>query len=250
MASPASLFALASGRLTPLSRAALVLGLGLFGATILLVRPVHLAAPRLGLERPSVLALGHDSPWVERAQLQEGSALFMPGNGEDIRSGDAAQPDASPFPPFGPELRHDPAKPLALPSSDATPRWAGLDEAFPMREDKPYQTLGEKPSRAAPRARLLSIQVISDNNESVLRKDFAAGDPLIKSHKLLNDRDLKITTAVEFRLGLDGMGLESRPYLLRSSGHADWDQAAGEWLGGLPWSAWLKPGSYRVVVGP
>lgn len=250
MASPASLFALASGRLTPLSRSALAAGVALFLATILLVRPVHEAAPRLSASPASVLVLASGSPLQDRAALLEGSNLFMPLSLDENRGVDVAQPDASPFTAFGPELRHDPAKPLALPTSDSTIRWTNLDEAFPLREDRPYQTLGHKIARPAPGARILRIDVFSDINENVFSKDVRAGDPQIINHKAFYTSGLSVSNPAEFRLGIDSMGLQSKPYMLTSSGDVAQDQFLTDWVRGLPWVLWLKPGSYRVVVGP
>lgn len=250
MATPASLIALASGRLTPLSRSALVLGLTLFVATLALVRPVHQAGGRLAMAPASLRALERGSPWADHAMLQEGASLFMPDSLDDVRATDAAQPDASPFAPFGPELRHDPAKALALPSSASTIRWTRLDEVFPFNEDRPYQTLGQKSPRLTPSPRVLQLDVFSDMNENVFKKAFRASDEFLKNHKPIQNKDLSYMRPAEFRLGLDAMGLQSKPYLLRSSGDATWDQSVGAWLQNLPWGLWLKPGSYRVVIGP
>jgi len=241
---------LASGRLTPLSRIALVTGLGLFVALVLLVQPVHRPEPSLVPVPASVRALDRESVWVERATLEEGSSLFMPAPQADVVSTDAAQPDAAPFSSFGPEYRHDPARPLSLASSVTTTRWKTLDEAFPLSEERPFATIGAKPSRQSLKPRMLQIQVFSDINESVLQKDLSSSDPLVNSHKTLINNGLNIKSPVEIRLGIDAMGLQSKPYLLRSSGDNSWDQAVCSWAAGLPWTAWLKPGSYRVVVGP
>lgn len=250
MASPASLFALASGRLTPLSRIALAAGAALFLATILLVRPVHEAAPRLAASPASVLLLAPGSPLQDRAALLEGSNLFMPLNLDENQGVDVAQPDASPFTAFGPELRHDPAKPLALPTSESTIRWTGLDEAFPLRDDRPYETLGQKAARSAPNPRVLRIDVFSDINENIFSKDIRSVDLQAYNNKSLKINALGVFTPIEFRLGIDSMGLQSKPYLLRSSGDAAQDQLLTDWVRRLPWGLWLKPGSYRVVIGP
>lgn len=254
MARPSSLVTLASGRLTPLSRLALALGLGLFVAVILLVRPVHEPGVRLVPERATILTLEHSSPWVDRAMLEEGAGLFMPVSLEGSRGSDASQPDASPFPAFGPELRHDPAQPLALETSEGVKgKWMTLEEAFPSAEGFPYLTLGQKPRRPDARvltARTLQLSAYSDINENVFNRDFLSNDEYIKGHKLLFDKGIRLFGSIELRLGVDAMGLQSKPYLLRSSGSVEWDQALVEWAQALPWAIWLKPGSYRVVIGP
>lgn len=254
MAGPASLIALASGRLTRLSRLALILGLGLLLAAILLIQPVHKAAPRLVPSRPAVVALDKGSPWSDRALLEEGASLFMPLGQGEARPIDVAQPDASPFNTFGPEFRHDPTKPLALPSDiESQGRWTTLEQAFPFAEDNPFLTLGQKPrapDARPPKSRVLQIVSFSDINEYVFKRDIFSSDALIKEHKILTINTLHIKSPVEMRLGVDAYGLQSKPYLLKSSGDVQWDQAVVEWAGELPWVSWLKPGSYRVVIGP
>lgn len=249
MANPASLIALASGRLTLLSRSALAIGLGLFLAILLLVRPVHTPSPRLIPSGPTVLALDPRSPWVERATLQEGAGLFMPAVSDDVRSVDAAQPDALPFHAFGPEFRHDPTKPLSLPVASPSARWPSLDEAFPLLEGRPYASIGQRPPGSLPKSRILQICVFSDINETVTKREIRSSDSNTSITKLLQSKDLKTISPLELRLGIDGMGLQSEPYLLRTSGDNDWDREVLSWARGWPWATWLRPGSYRVVIG-
>jgi hypothetical protein len=245
-----TLLTLASGRLTPLSQTALVFSLTLFAAMIFLVRPVHEAAPRLKLVCPSAMVLGSQSPWVERALLQESSSLYMPSVQVDGRSGDVAQPDASPFSAFAPELQHDPAKALSIPSEQSSARWLTIDEAFPLVDQEPFLTLGQKAHALTLRTRQVQIQVFSDLYENVFKKDFVASDPEPLNAKSLTVSNLKGLKPLEMRLGIDTYGVQAKPFLLRSSGDAAWDRSVLEWAAKLPWVTWLKPGSYRVVVGP
>jgi hypothetical protein len=250
MARRFTLLTLASGRLTPLSQTALVFSLALFAAMIFLVRPVHEPAPRLKLVSPSALVLGSKSPWVERAMLQESSSLYMPAVQADGRSGDVAQPDASPFSAYAPEIQHDPAKPLSITSEQSSARWLTIDEAFPLADQEPFLTLGQKSPPPNLSSRKVQIQVFSDLYENVFRKDFVGNDAETFSTKSLPISSLKNIKPLEMRLGIDTYGVQAKPFLLRSSGDAAWDRAVLEWAAKLPWLTWLKPGSYRVVVGP
>lgn len=250
MVAGSSLITLASGRLTPASRLALVLGLGLFVALLILVQPVHRAHPSLVPVSASVRALEPGSAWVEQAELEEGSSLFMPSRRGDSVQTDAAQPDAAPFSFFGPEYRHDPAKPLALGTSVTPTRWNSLDQLFPISEEAPFVTLGVKAARPAPKARVLQAQVFSDINELVVQRDLVGAFEPNSKLKALISNGLNLKSSVELRLGLDAMGIQSQPYLIRSSGDNEWDRAVSAWARGVPWATWLKPGSYRVVVGP
>lgn len=250
MARRFTLLTLASGRLTPLSQTALVFSLALFAAMIFLVRPVHEAAPRMTLVSPSALVLGSKSPWVERAMLQESSSLYMPAVQSDGRSGDVAQPDASPFSAFAPEIQHDPAKPLSIPTEQSSARWLTIDEAFPLADQEPFLTLGQKVPPPSLGSRKVQIQVFSDLYENVFKKDFVTADSDAFNTKSLSVNSLSKIRPLEMRLGIDAYGVQAKPYLLRSSGDAAWDRLVLEWSAKLPWVTWLKPGSYRVVVGP
>lgn len=250
MARRFTLLTLASGRLTPLSQTALGLSLVLFAAMIFLVRPVHEPGPRLKLVSPSALVLSSKSPWVERAMLQESSSLYMPTVQADGRLGDVAQPDASPFSAFAPEIQHNPAKPLSIPSDQSSARWLTIDEAFPLADQEPFLTLGQKTTPPNLSSRKVQIQVFSDLYENVFKKDFFANDPEEFSTKSLSFNSLSKARPMEMRLGIDTYGVQAKPYLLRSSGDAAWDRSVLEWAAKLPWVTWLKPGSYRVVVGP
>lgn len=250
MVAPRSLITLASGRLTRLNRVALALGLGLFGATILLVRPVHEPAPAMVQTRATLLSLDKGSPLLDRATLLDASSLFMAPSQPDMRGVDSAQPDAAPFQSFGPELSPDPSRSLGTLPEGGMARWPELAELFPLAGDVPYATIGQKPARVLPKARSLSIEVISEKNEVVLRRSFASSDSLIKNHKDLLNSGLKATFPMEISVGVDAFGVQASPFLLRSSGEGERDRRALEWARTLPWAVWLRPGSYRVVVGP
>ncbi len=250
MVAPRSLMTLASGRLTRLNRLALALGLGLFAATVLLVRPVHEPSPPMALSQATVLALDRGSPLLERASLLDSSSLFMAPSQPDFRGIDAAQPDAAPFQSFGPELSSDPSKSLETLPGGSLARWPDLGELFPLVKDAPYTTIGQKPPRSLPKARSLSMEVYSEKNEIVLRRSFQAIDPLIKGHKALINSNLRALKPLELSVGFDAFGIQANPSLLRSSGDDERDRQAVEWARTLPWGAWLGPGSFRVVIGP
>lgn len=251
MARPAALFALASGRLPPLTRIALLAGLGALLALVVLFEPVHPGAPRAVAGPAFAQVLDPRAAWAERAALQEGGAWLLSSPAENTRPADVAQPDASPFGAYGPELAQDPAKPLALPGSNAATPWKNLDAAFPWQADNPYLTLGQKGALDAKvSAYKVKIVVYSDNNEVVFSRDFRPEDESFKSSKALSINDLSLIMPVELRLGLDNFGVQSNPYLLRTSGDSFRDQAVLDWARQLPWARWLRPGSYRVVIGP
>lgn len=251
MARPAALFALASGRLPPLTRVALLAGLGALLALVVLFKPVHSAPPRAVITPAFTQVLDSHSAWAERAALQEGGAWLLALPSESARPADVAQPDASPFTAYGPELAQEPGKPLSLAGSGQRTPWKNLDAAFPWQDGNPYLTLGQRTEydpRLSPR--IIKLVVYSDSNEIVFSREFRANDEAINSIKSLIKNDLRLSMPVEFRLGLDNFGVQSSPYLLRSSGNSALDQAVGDWARNLPWARWLRPGSYRVVIGP
>lgn len=248
MARPAALFALASGRLTPLTRIALLAGLGALFALVVLFEPVHSGAPRAVAGPAFTQVLDPRSAWAERASLQDGGAWLLSLPAESTRPADVAQPDAAPFTAYGPELSQDPAKPLVLPDQSPTTPWKNLEAAFPWHGDNPYQTLGQRPGLDARlTARMLKVEVYSDKNEFVFSREFRSGEDSLKH---LDKSVLNLVVPVEIRVGIDGFGIQSNPYLLRSSGDRQADQSVLDWSRQFAWARWLKPGSYRVVIGP
>jgi hypothetical protein len=174
----------------------------------------------------------------------------MPLVQADGQFGDVAQPDASPFAAFGPQLQHDPAKALSIPTEQSSGRWLTLDDAFPLADQEPFLTLGQKSRPVGLATRQIQIQVFSDLSENVFKKDISVNDPAPLSAKSLISNDLKLIRPLELRLGIDAYGVQAKPFILRSSGDVAWDRSVLEWAAKLPWVTWLKPGSYRVVVGP
>lgn len=246
----ARLLTLANGRvpLGPrlLAWTCLLLFLGAWAA----LDPGHRAAPRLVPAPPEAFLLPPRSPWVERAELADPASLFLraPSRLADVPV--TAQPEATPFLAYGPDLRTQPGQPLsALPTSGKATSQS--PSALLLRPDPyPLRTLGQAANASPPTPRRPIGEVFSDSGEVLLQLEIAEYASAIKIHKLLSISALSSKNAAEFRIGIDAFGLQAKPFLTLSSGDSTLDQAALEWAASQPWASRLPPGSYRLRVGP
>jgi len=212
--------------------------------------PGHRAAPRLIPAPPETLLLPPRSPWVERAELADPANLFLraPSRLADVPV--TAQPEATPFLAYGPDLRTQPGQPLgALPT---TPKASSqTPTALLLKPDSyPLRTLGQVAHATPPTPRRPTCEVISDSGEVVFRLEITDDSPAGSIHKILSISSLTSNKPAEFRMGIDAFGLQAKPFLTVSSGDPSLDQAALGWAVSQPWARRLPPGSYRLRVGP
>ena len=104
---------LTGGRVPPLTRTALLCGLGLFLLAVLFVRPEaggSAPAPALG---NGVRLVPPGDARTESVVLLDSSAVFFPSRSAFSTDGrgEAGQPEDAPFPRTAPVLQFDPAKP-------------------------------------------------------------------------------------------------------------------------------------------
>ena len=247
---PGRLLALASGRVPALARTAVLGGLLLLLLAWVVLDPGHQPQPRLAPAPPTVVALRADSPWVDRAELADPASLYL----ESPRGSDTlpilAQPEATPFLAFGPDLRSQPDQPLGLASPRSKPDALQAPGFLLLPEDQPLLTLGQKPQRALPLTRPPLCEVLSDGGELLRQIPILESDTRKVILKLFSDNILTINGPVEFRLGIDNYGLQSPPFLTRSSGLPNLDQATLQWASAQPWFRTLPPGSYLLRFGP
>lgn len=246
----ARLLTLASGRIPLPARLLAWAGAALLAGAWILLDPGHTSQPRLQPQPPRVLMLDARSPWVDRAELTDPASLFLRPPADLGEVPVTAQPEATPFLAFGPDLRAQPGQPLVprpTPSAPSSESPIGLllnSEALPLR------TLGRAPASSPPTQRKPLVEVISDSGETLFTLEVgqdSQGKILFKS---LENNVLKINFCPEFRLGIDAFGQQARPFMTLSSGDAALDQAALAWVSEQDWRRHLPPGSYRLRLGP
>lgn len=246
----ASLLTLASGRIPLPARLLGGSGLALLAAAWILLDPGHTPRPRLQPVSPAALLLDWQSPWVERAELADPASLFLRSPTDLADLPVTAQPEATPFLAFGPDLRAQPGQPLATRTLAPSPSTQTPIDLLLQPESLPFRTLGQKPALAPPLPRRALAEVVSDSGETMFSQEITEGSVEKKIHKAFSDNILSIRNCPEFRLAIDAFGQQAKPFLLLSSGDSALDQASLEWAAGQDWRRHLPPGSYRLRVGP
>lgn len=244
------LLTLASGRVPASARLAAAAGLLALFLAWFVFEPGHQAQPRILPAPPHTLALPSNSPWVDRAQLADPASLYLQGPPGSAPMPILAQPEATPFLAYGPDLRSQPGQPLSLTSKSAPSPNPDPLSVLLESDSQPLLTLGQKSPGPLPSPRDPLCEVVSDQGE-ILRAIPIKDMPLReKIHKMLSNNILSVKSPVELRLGIDTYGLQSPPFLTLSSGHDPLDQAFILWASNQPWAQGLPPGSYRLRLGP
>lgn len=244
------LLTLASGRVPLVPRLLAWSTLSLLLGAWVVLDPGHQASPRLLPASPDTLLLPPRSPWVERAELADPASLFLRSPSPLAEVPVTAQPEATPFLAYGPDLRTQPGQPLStLPA--ASPLSAPQPLSILLKpEPYPFRTLGQVSKPSPPPPRPPTSEVFSDSGELMMSVAITGTTQAKEIHKALSKNGINYSYATEFRFGIDAFGLQARPFLTRSSSDAAFDQAALEWVIVQPWASQLPPGSYRLRVGP
>jgi len=244
------LLTLASGRVPAPARLAAATGLLSLLLAWVAFDPGHQANPRILPAPPHALALPPDSPWVDRAQLADPASLFLQGPPGSSPMPILAQPEATPFLAYGPDLRSQPGQPLSLGNPLSRPSTLDPVAVLLEPESQPLVTLGQKSPGALPSPRDPLCEVLSDQGEIVRSIPIKEASVRSKIHKMLSNNVLSVKNPVELRLGIDNFGLQAPPFLTLSSGHDPLDQTFVLWASNQPWAQGLPPGSYRLRLGP
>lgn len=226
-------------------RLAWVALLGL-AALLALARPrVAPVAPAVPDPAPAIRVLEEGSPWQDRARLADPAFLVTPPVRLANRGPETSAPEATPFPPFPPDLRSSREGSLQLPllSSAASSLPAPADLP-PLAQ--PLETLGERVPRALPPARPPMLRASASLGGLVIERPIE-GDEI---YKYINNNGLSKSTLPALGLAIDAFGIQGSPILLAGTGDAEADRALLAWAGRQPWAAWLPPGAYRVEIGP
>ena len=246
----ARLLTLANGRVPRATRLLAWAGLALLTAAWVLLDPGHVGSPAAQASPPTTVLLPPRSAWVDRAELADPAGLFLRPPLQLDAPLVTAQPEATPFLAYGPDLRTQPGQPLAtlpIPAPATKPDALTL---LLQPEKNPLRTLGLGLNPQPPEARRGSVEVFSDSGELVISEELSQGDFANIIHKTFSVNNLKTISPSEFRLGIDAFGQQSPPFLTSPSRLPELDQAALQWVGSQPWAKRLPPGSYRIRIGP
>jgi len=248
---------LTGGRIPPLTRTALLCGLGLFLLTLLVFKPGAGGNPPARPVSDGVRLVRPGDVRTESVVLLDTSAVYFPGKSTMSGGGRAevGQPEDAPFPKVAPVLQFDPAKPLGKDSTLQVPRQSApmAAKAVPIAEADPFTSFGAqgfKGEGIAPRVAFFQVYpmsgaknpVISGKIDHFIYKNDYNGDK--------NSTNAPFESVFEVILSVDSMGKAPLGGQVRLSGSKSLDEAILRWAHGVDWSKQLAPGFYRLIVGP
>ena len=250
---------MAGGRIPPLTRTALICGLVTFLLTLLIFHPTA------GGESPApTLSSGaHLMPpgdvQAESLVLLDPSAAYLPGRfalaGQE--AGAIGQSEDAPFAQFQPLLQFDPGK---FEEYDKrilreTPKAASAPpaEALPLVGWGPFGSFGStgfKQPGVPSRAGYVEIYGLSGANKPIISGNITHFNGNLNKISDKNENFSKLSSFIELSLGVDSLGIQAPPAILRSSGDKVIDLSVIQWAAGGNWAQRLPPGTYRLIVGP
>jgi hypothetical protein len=248
---------LTGGRIPPLTRTALLCGLGLFLLTLIVFKPGAGGEPPAQPITQGVRLVPPGDVRTESVVLLDTSAVYFPGKSGlgGVGRSEVGQPEDAPFAKTAPVLQFDPAKPLGKESTLQVPRQSAPSaaKAVPLAEAEPFTTFGShgfKGEGVAPRVAFFEIYPLGGANKPVL---FGNINQLIDKNKkngALFTNNAPFNSVYEVILSVDSFGKAPLGAPVRLSGTPALDQAIRRWALGVDWSKQLPPGAYRLVVGP
>ncbi len=248
---------LTGGRIPPLTRTALLCGLGLFLLALLVFKPgAGGNAPAQPLTNGVRLVAPGDAR-TESVVLLDTSAVYFPSKSALGGAGRAevGQPEDAPFAKSAPVLQFDPARPIGKESTLQVPRQETPSpaKAIPLAEAAPFTTFGTQsfsgqglPARVAffeiyqmgggPKP-IISGKITHFNDKKGTKENFIV-------------KNAPFTSVFEAILSVDSFGKAPLGSEVRLSGSKALDEAIRRWASSTDWSGQLPPGAYRLIVGP
>lgn len=239
----------------PLTRRALVAVLFVFVATLVLVRPTDGGLPAVESLRAGVRWVAKGDGATEAAVLLDPSVAYMPSKLVSAPEATILGPKTSEETPFGRldrRLHIDPKgdEPLLRVAEPTAPV---LASAVPLSQAEPFTTFGRAnltQSNLAPRQG--SFEVLPINGAI---KPLISGilPPLDIKNGTFGDKNREndpLAAIFEANIGVDSLGLQGLPSLVRSTGNRSVDRGIITWAAGVPWAKHLPPGTYRLTVVP
>lgn len=248
---------LTGGRIPPLTRTALLCGLGLFVLTLVVFKPgAGGNDPAQPLANGVRLVVPGDAR-TESVVLLDTSAVYFPSKSAlgGVGRSEVGQPEDAPFARFAPALQFDPARSKVQDSTLKVPRpEVPLPaKAVSLAEVAPFTTFGSQGYAGdglSPRAGFFEVYPMSGglkpiisgkithfNRENGKKDEFISNSSPFKYH-------------FEVILSVDSFGKAPLGSEVRHSGSNELDAAIRRWATGNDWAGLLPPGVYRLIVGP
>lgn len=248
---------LAGGRLPPLTRTALLCGLGTFVGALVFFSPGAGGRPAALPLTQGVRLVPPGDVRTESVVLLDSSTVYLPALSKGAKSvrGEVGQPEDTPFAKAVPILQFDPAKPLGEESTLQVPRQVipTPAKAIPLVAHEPLTTFGSKGFRdikIEPRAAFFEVFPVEGGYKSIISGKIPHFDDKNNNSRATFDKNAPLGVYFEVILSVDSLGQAPLGAILRHSDSKAMDEAVRRWAATIPWGQRLPPGVYRLVVGP
>jgi hypothetical protein len=248
---------LTSGRIPPLTRTALLCGLGLFLLTLIVFKPGAGGHPPAQPLVNGVRLVAPGDARTESVVLLDTSAVYFPSKSAlgGVGRSEVGQPEDAPFAKSAPALQFDPSRPLGKESTLQVPRReaASPSKAVALAEAEPFTTFGTRrlageglPGRVA----FFEVYQLGGAKKPVISGNIAHFNDKNGIKDELITKNAPFKSLYEVILSIDSFGKAPLGSEVRLSGSKALDEAIRRWATGTDWAGQLPPGAYRLIVGP
>ena len=248
---------LTGGRIPPLTRTALLSGLGLFLLTLLVFKPGAGGNDPAQPLTNGVRLVAPGDARTESVVLLDTSAIYFPSKpamGGAGRS-EVGQPEDAPFAKSAPVLQFDPSRPLGKESTLQVPRRETPPpaKAIPLAEAAPFTTFGTRSYSGegiTARAAFFEVYPVSGSSKPIISGNINHFNSKNGIKDDLISKNAPFKSIYEVILSVDSFGKAPLGSEVRLSGTKALDEAIRRWASGTDWAGQLPPGAYRLIVGP
>lgn len=248
---------LTGGRVPPLTRTALLSGLGLFLLTLVVFKPGAGGDAPAPPSANGVRLVAPGDARTESVVLLDTSAVYFPAKSAlgGVGRSEVGQPEDAPFAKSSPVLQFDPSRPLGKESTLQVPRREAPmpAKAVPLAEVTPFTTFGSQGFAGeglASRAAFFDVYPLSGALKPLISGKIThfVGKNGVRDDLISKNAPFK--SSFELILSVDSLGKAPLGGEVRHTGSAALDEAIRRWASGVDWAAQLPPGTYRLIVGP
>ena len=248
---------LTGGRIPPLTRTALLSGLGLFLLALLVFKPGGGGNDAAQPLANGVRLVVPGDARTESVVLLDTSAVYFPSRPAlgGVGRSEVGQPEDAPFAKFPPVLQFDPARELGRESTLQVPRRETPlpARAVPLAEAAPFTTFGTRAFAGeglSARAAFFEVYPMSGSNKPIISGIITHFNSKNGINDDLIQKNHPFKSVYEVIVSVDSFGKAPLGSEVRLSGTKSLDEAIRRWASGADWAGQLPSGAYRLIVGP